>query len=124
MPRKPSLVGLSPVEQELLSKLTLFQAQVLRDALEERTETDAQIAERMNIPEEVVLLSHSCRIRSIVPPEVPIAEVREIMKTYKSPFADQRLKKRGVARPPETARAVTRGRGMGVWGRILDERGE
>jgi hypothetical protein len=72
----------SPFELDVLGELTLFQAQVLRDAFLENTETDEEIARRMDMPEKLVRDFRRCRYKKLIPAEIPIGRGNHLPKVF------------------------------------------
>lgn len=76
----------TPLEEEVLGRLTLFEAQVIRDAFGEKStaESDRSIADRMSLPLELIQKARLCRLRTLVPAEVSAAELKRVLRNYKS----------------------------------------
>ncbi len=96
------------LEEEVFGRITFFQAQVIRDAFEERSsnEGDQSIADRLSLPLELIQKCRCCRFRHLIPAEITSKDMKEILKHYRSPL--ERLD-RPVERPEQLPRAVRLG---------------
>ena len=79
------------LEEEVFSRITYFQAQIIRDAFEEKAskESDESIGQRLDLPADLIAQCRHCRMRHLIDPEVSAKDLKSMMLHYRSPLERQ-----------------------------------